>query len=74
MLKLNNRIVLNIIKSYEDYGGGGDVEMRDCSVGEILDGDIYKTYGKEDGHFCDVKFSDGKIAVGIPERFLQKVS
>lgn len=70
MFKITNKLGLNIIESYEDYAGGGNIESRLVDAGDVLDGDVIKSYS----HFCDVKLADGKIAVGIPVRFLEKTS
>ena len=70
MIKLKNRLVLNLIDSYESYSEGGELEQQEQIAGDILDGEITKTYS----HFCDVTLKSGKIAVGIPQRFLEKIS
>ena len=70
MFKVQNKIGLNIIKSYEDYADGGDIESRMVDCGDVLEGENIKSYS----HFCDVKLKEGKIAVGIPVRFLEKIS
>ena len=67
MLKLNNRIALQIIDSYEEYVV--NQKMRECFAGQTLDGEICKTYSE----FYDVKLRNGQIAVGIPQKFLQKI-
>jgi hypothetical protein len=69
VLKLNNRIALQIIDSYEEYVVNQKVEVRECFAGETLDGEICKTYRG----FYDVKLQNGQIAVGIPQKLLQKI-